>query len=988
MDEEALYDRYLDLCLRKNAPAPGDFLKSHSNASDTLRERLESLYRMRAGTQSSAKATSDPSLPVAQLGDFLLRRRIGEGSMGTVYWAEQITLQRPVALKLLRPELQSSKTAAERFRREGRAIARLRHPNIVSVFATGEQDGMPYIAMELVEGQSLRDLLANSKPSTAELVGWIRDIALALQYSHEAGIVHRDVKPANLRITPDRRPLLVDFGIARDMAGADATLTQTFAGTPYYAAPEQVTGRPIDGRTDVYGLAATLYRGLTGRPPVSGDTYDEVMIGMLATDPIPLRKLDPALPRDLEIAVMKALEKDPEERYASARAFATDLNAVLALRPIAARAPTMWSRARRSARRHPRVATGMATAVLAMIIGLSFFVWRSAQRRATRENEALAAVRRADEAVNEYREQRTKHLGALAIVRALRKEQDFGYYTADQDAALYENEQRLIHYSRRREETFYEVLDLLRGAERLHAEVAGTDAVRLKLFREKWEESRVASDVEAERHYRKRILALDTRDDAAADLDPLHAITLLSEPPGARVSLHRLRELSELNSGAERRFVPVPFPVPNGTPVPEAVEPGASVLRVVSGHDELARDDLIVALDGVRIDATHVYVIDAPTASGLRPMARLVQSDDRAIHSMFDADESSEATTHRFVQNETTHTVRGTLESRGIRVGTAAHAARPGRRAIVWRNGAMEHVTLPEGVAVRASVAPVWSGDFCAHGTTPLTLHLGSGPWIAVLDAPGRETVRYAFSSESGAPNPKPIPLPRRGTTPAGWVYMPPMEERSAHWIMDHEVTCAAYLRFLIERKADVESSLWPRAGLERVDWWHVAANGKPTWPSHWRPDWPVLGVSWDAAVEFARWKTENEEARGGRFRFRLATEPEWFSASGNQIHFRYPFGNRFHPKWVKSCFSRPRATPEPVLRFVRDESIYGVFDMAGSAYEWLDAWYDKPRGLRRLGGCSWARADREQFRGDGGFGFRPSFRNGETGFRLCMDAK
>ena len=229
--EEELYDAYLERCLAGDPEPPETFLASWPEANAELRERLAGLYRMHGRARPAPE----------RIGGFRLLRRLGAGAMGEVYLAEQEKLGRQVALKLIRPELVGSKTAAARFDREARAVARLRHPNIVRLFEFGEDRGVLYLALELVDGDGLDRLIGRGPVPWRTAVRWVRDIARALQHAHDAGIVHRDVKPGNIRLTPEGRPLLLDFGIARDHE-AEARLTQTYAGSPLYSAPEVMPG--------------------------------------------------------------------------------------------------------------------------------------------------------------------------------------------------------------------------------------------------------------------------------------------------------------------------------------------------------------------------------------------------------------------------------------------------------------------------------------------------------------------------------------------------------------------------------------------------------------------------------------------------------------------------------------------------------------------------------------------------------------------------
>ena len=259
---------------------------------------------------------------------------IARGGMAEVWEGYDEVLARPVAIKLLHPALSVDEEFRERFRREAVAAARLSHPNVVATFDTGDDGEISFIVMELVQGRTLRDLLAQDAPLPAPLaVSIAAQAADALTHAHEAGLVHRDVKPANLLLVDDQsgpRVKVADFGIARAARtdGADLTdLTQpgTLLGTAKYLAPEQAEGRTPDARTDVYALGVVLYEMLAGRPPFSEDTAVATAMAHVHSEPLRLRQLRAGVPRPLEAVVLKAMAKDPAERYQSAAELRTAL---------------------------------------------------------------------------------------------------------------------------------------------------------------------------------------------------------------------------------------------------------------------------------------------------------------------------------------------------------------------------------------------------------------------------------------------------------------------------------------------------------------------------------------------------------------------------------------------------------------------------------------------------------------------------------------
>jgi serine/threonine protein kinase len=271
--------------------------------------------------------------PPERLGGYRVLREIGSGGMGTVYEAEEDATGRRVALKVL-PTAYAVGPARERFDREARVLATLDHPNVVRRLDVGAQEGRTFFAMELVEGESLDRAIAarEGRPYDGDvlrLAERFADVADALHAAHGAGVVHRDLKPSNLLLAGDGAIKVADFGLAH-LAGAARALTRTGdrLGTPLYMSPEQLAGRRVDARTDVYALGAALYEALASRPPFEGDDPASLAARIAGgPPPPPLRSLAPAVPEALAAAVHRALAREPSERFATAEDLAGALRA-------------------------------------------------------------------------------------------------------------------------------------------------------------------------------------------------------------------------------------------------------------------------------------------------------------------------------------------------------------------------------------------------------------------------------------------------------------------------------------------------------------------------------------------------------------------------------------------------------------------------------------------------------------------------------------
>ncbi|MCA1827900.1 MAG: protein kinase, partial [Myxococcales bacterium] len=331
---------------------------------------------VKARTDETLRPVSEPAVMVTptdtaklpQSERYEIQSVIGSGGMGKVYKAFDRKLKRNVALKFLRG---ADAELERRFLQEAQAQARVDHPGVCKVYEVGRIGEEPYIAMQLIEGETLRDAARNL--SVPQKLALLQDVAEAVHAAHKIGLVHRDLKPANILIeaaSDGLRAFITDFGLARDTREPGESIQGALLGTPQYMAPEQAKGdhQKIDARTDIYGLGATMYEVLTGKPPFEGGTHLQTLYKMMHEDPLPPRRHAPSLPPEVEGIVLKCLEKDPQRRYETARSLANDIGAALRGEPVTARPPGAAGRLWRKIKRHKAVTAALAAVALALIV--------------------------------------------------------------------------------------------------------------------------------------------------------------------------------------------------------------------------------------------------------------------------------------------------------------------------------------------------------------------------------------------------------------------------------------------------------------------------------------------------------------------------------------------------------------------------------------------------------------------------------------------
>jgi WD40 repeat protein/serine/threonine protein kinase len=392
---------------------------SEATPSDAERAQVVRALRREFGRSLESARGGAGTTPPQAVGEYVILREVGRGGMGVVYQARHRGLRRTVAVKMILAGSFASEEHRARFHREAELAARVQHPNIVQIHEVGAHDGHPFLVMEWVDGGTLAARLGGEAWPAREAAALLETLTRAIDVAHRRGVVHRDLKPSNILLqadedpTPGRPPAraipkITDFGLARALdAEAGLTGSGLAVGTPEYMAPEQAAGRGAGPAADIYALGVVLYQLLTGQPPFRGDSPIEVLSALAHAEPVAPRRFRPRLPRDLETITLKAIEKEPARRYATAGEMADDIHRFLSDEPIRARPPFLWERVAKSVRRRPALAilTGALTSVtLLALVGITA-LWvdaaRARDRATTADLEAASARDRANESAAE-----------------------------------------------------------------------------------------------------------------------------------------------------------------------------------------------------------------------------------------------------------------------------------------------------------------------------------------------------------------------------------------------------------------------------------------------------------------------------------------------------------------------------------------------------------------------------------------------------------
>lgn len=1016
---EELYDSYVEAALAGQAVEPEQFLADRGFEDgpvvEELVDRLRSIQELAgSGFQTRRKASGD--LPFERVGDYRLVEKIGSGAMGVVYLAEQGSLARLVALKVIREELAGTIGAEQRFEREARALARIQHPGIVRLLGFGRDEGVRYLAMELVPGQSLAEVMNERRSlEPVQVAQWGLELARALARVHASGLLHRDVKPSNVRVHEDGHAVLVDFGLSRSADLASVSRTEGFAGSLGYASPEQVRASgEIDGTTDIYSLAATLYHALAGRPPIQADGIEALLQGILREEPANLRQVRPEVPADLATVIHHGLHKDPKRRYPSALDFAADLERVLALKPIRAKAPGPLHQLQLWVQRNPAAAGGVAVALLSLLAVVSLLLLQAHWREEARLGDARTALAQARAEVAVYRSGRERMAQRSSELRDLSIDLEYSYLD---EASRHRHAELIdeVESARRlRAGAAFRVGELLTVAQRLDPTLADdAQQVQAEFLVEQWRDALDSGDASEMRSFEQELNRLDPTGELRLELLPKQAVPFRYAGEPCDIHLFRMVEQELSPSGGVPRDVAMPWGRMGAQPfgadgTPAWLRPGddsADAGLELSTWCLRPADHQAASEDGAWTSADRIVELDGHPVRGgpllledfwpLERGDRIEAVEDQTVRDVQDV--------WQYLRDEPeplVRVLRGGVQEEFLvpqlfqvkLLAMSDWAERFGGTALRYRDGQLEEVAVPAGREWRTSTAPTFLRS--EHRLDPADgpLELERGSYLLIATRAGCAPQRVGFFI-NGLDSTREIPLDPRpyGFAPKGFIHACAATNSNFEtvWAAEYEVTSAEWRAFLDDPEIrTLQEADWaaggraylPRAGgvFERGTLWRRAEDGSWETPN-WSWSWPVIGVSPNDGQAYAAWR----DARTPGGTVSMGTYGDRVVSGYVHQDRRYSWGRRYDPQAANTCYSRPIAGVEPVGSNPLDQNPMGLFDVVGNASELLDAWFDEPNGYRLAVGGNWGEPRADQNRADAFQGFRPDQASGISGVRM-----
>ena len=1061
----------------------------------------------------------EPESSWQRFGKYRLLEELGRGGQGAVYLAEDTGLHRRVALKVISRFGPDMAGALQRLQREAMVASRLNHPGICTVYESGMEGGAAYIAMELVQGETLARQIASqaktarpdngetppSSSSQAEIlrtVGIVEKAARALHSAHEVGVVHRDVKPSNIIMTPEGQPVILDFGLAREVEGDLATLTRTgdFFGTPAYMAPEQLQADRIrpDRRIDVWTLGVSLYECLTLRRPFEAPSREQLYRQILTAAPPDPRTLNRRISKDLKVVLETALEKDRDRRYQTAEALAEDLRRIREREPIQARPIGPVTRAWKWSKRHPGQAVAVVAAMVVLVAVAGILIGLSLGReRAIREhlrdaesqladgdfNAALAAVgqalgldqdspsalrlrarveemQRATRAEERQKAAFAAAVGARAEAAQKSREYDEGmralaprrkevatflkscmnaYAPTWKRATLARQEMEFANEEARLERLLAEGREALERAFRLespHLEgkpSSETLAAFADFLMGRFREHIGTGDLEAAGRQGEAVRQYDESGRHAKELLGRGTLTVTVEPADAEVFLFRYESYETVRSNPPvvPRLVPVPTMGigrrrPDAWLKKEDFFPGDICLVVtevvkdsLAANAGLETGDLVVRLNGQSC-GDGLFVTEGIADSALaevdvKPLTRITFINGETVESAWDWEHAAAPKDgiDRIRFSDATEEIQQDRKSVpcAAAVDLVPGDAPGAMRLLCLHAGEALTLSIPEGrpsgltVEVTAYPLILSPETRIAAGKT---LSTDPGSYLLLVRRQGYEDQRFPVVVPREDSASAKVILFKSGTTPPGFVYVPPgpfiyggdpkahqarpreVKVLAGFFIAKKEVTNQEYFAFLndpqVRRLIDIKKGGAARFVPRQSSRVLVREDGQVFLPDYGTMKTPVLGISWNDIKLFLKWRNRRAQAAGEKWLYDLPTEEEWGKAARGVDNRIFPWGDRFdHSLTVGGFRKQYRLCYVPGGFEPRDASPYGLLALGGSRYEWMKSEFSSGSGMYVLRGGAWSHGDVRYFRIDTRDCNGPTLVSASYGFRLVL---
>jgi serine/threonine protein kinase/formylglycine-generating enzyme required for sulfatase activity len=954
-----------------------------------LSEQIEEAAKEEPGP-APVKAKKPPArTEKTKFGNYYIIEKIARGGMGIIYKARQRGLDRIVALKVLIAGESASEETIKRFYLEAKSVAKLRHPNIVPIHEVGIHEGKHFFAMDFIHGENLRHIILNQKINVHWALELTAKVANALHYAHEHNLVHRDIKPENILLDETGEPQITDFGLAKDV-DTDVNLTRAglVMGTPAYMSPEQARGgrAGVDRRTDNYSLGVVLYEMLTGKQvfEFEGPIGLNMLIKTISQDPVPPRKINPRIPREVETIVMKSLEKEPERRYQTAEEFSGDIERYLTGEPILAKPPSFTYRTWKKIKKYKVASISMLSALAAIVVVAVYFINKQIEDNRRIESQVKTDLADASKklARGEFMNAKDLYIKAAAL-RPGNQEAARGLLKVEFSLTEKEKLRQQEEARNRAELATTEGNNLLEKARELLAEDKRLDSKKKYLEAMREFDRAMANDHNNEGAKNgKFTTAVELGQLNMEDKDFGVAMLMFSFAEGLGVNDKKSKELVEAAQKArlkaekfEELLIKANKAIADGF-WSEAFRN----LELAKEFEGISEDEKIGIEERIKEVRYSQYFTEGEEE-------RKKGNASAAIKAFLKA-ESFQQTP------EVKERLKSVLYDRAVRKGNDHLAREEFAEALKAYLDAKQYASnTAEITELLEKCRDRGFNHYLGEAITVTTLREWKQAAELLKKAlsfrPENQRARKLKSEVAAAAScPENMIYMFSGKLSAGSTVLddrnPPREVFVDFFYIDmFEVTNTEYKAF-VDAGGYQEEKFWDTEGFEQIKVF-TDRTGKPgpaTWESSTFPlgkeDFPVTGISWYEAQAYARWAGK-----------RLPTEEEWEKAASynpeNDNKFTYPWGDQWNADYGN--FRDDEVTK--FGSFPNDVSPAGCFDMGGNAFEWTASSYKEKYRVIRGGSVGLSESTLKRFaRTTKRKCPKPSYRSKNTGFRCALTSE